>query len=167
MSRPTRNSLVALWFALAPALGFVLVVAADKADQAAANPNPKVATVPFEMLSSNHMVVNAKLNGKGPYRLVFDLGAPVTLLSNKAAEESGAVEKKAPRSFLFSMRGEGKIDTLEVGDLKAKDLTVLVFDHPVLKALAGFLGRPLDGIIGSIGTSIAPNTATDTDTAAD
>ncbi|HEY8913847.1 DNA topoisomerase IV subunit A [Lacisediminihabitans sp.] len=28
-------------------------------------------------------------------------------------------------------------------------------------------GTPLDGIIGSIGTSIAPNTATDTDTAAD
>ena len=45
-------------------------------------------TVPFELLPSNHMVLNAKINGKGPFRLVFDVGAPVTLLSNKAGEES-------------------------------------------------------------------------------
>ena len=46
------------------------------------------------------------------------------------------------------MRGEGKVETLEVGDLTAKDLPVIVLDHPALKALGGFLGRPLDGIIG-------------------
>ena len=48
----------------------------------------------------------------------------------------------------MGMRGEGKIKTLEVGELKAKDLPVIVLDHPTLKALGGFLGRPLDGIIG-------------------
>ena len=106
------------------------------------------AVVPFEMLPSNHMVVNAKLNGKGPYRLVFDLGAPITLLSNRAAEGSGAVKKNAPRSFLFAMRGEAEVGTLEVGGLKAKGLPVIVLDHPALKALGGFLGKPLDGIIG-------------------
>ena len=108
----------------------------------------KTVKVPFEMLASNHMVVRAKLNGKGPFRLVFDLGAPITLLSNKAAEESGAIEKSAPKSFLFSMRGEGKVKTLQVGDLSASDLPVIVFDHPALKALGGFFGGPLDGIIG-------------------
>ncbi len=46
------------------------------------------------------------------------------------------------------MRGEEKIKSLEVGDLKAKDLPVIVLDHPTLKALGTFLGRPLDGIIG-------------------
>ena len=70
------------------------------------------------------------------------------MLSNRAAEESGAVAKSAPRSFLMGMRGEAKIKTLEVGDLKAKDISVIVLDHPTLKALGGFLGRPLDGIIG-------------------
>src|SRR4051812_24746047 len=106
------------------------------------------AVVPFEMLPSNHMVVNARLNGKGPYRLVFDLGAPITLLSNRAAEGSGTVKKNAPRSFLFSMRGEAEVGTLEVGGLKAKELPVIVLDPPALKALGGFLGKPLDGIIG-------------------
>ena len=109
---------------------------------------PKPASVPFELVASNHMVVTAKVNGQGPYRLVFDLGAPITLLSNKAAEESGAIPKDAPKSFLMGMRGEGEIQTLEVGGLTATKLPVVVLDHPTLKALAGFLRKPLDGIIG-------------------
>ena len=105
-------------------------------------------TLPFELVASNHMVVEAKLNDKGPFRLVFDSGAPVSLLSNKAAEESGTIDKGAPKSFLMAMRGEGTIKSLEAGDLKARDISVIVLDHPTLKALGGFLGRPLDGIIG-------------------
>ena len=58
----------------------------------------EVAVVPFEMLPSNHMVVEVKLNGKGPYRFIFDLGAPITLVSNKAADASGAIAKDAPES---------------------------------------------------------------------
>jgi PDZ domain/Aspartyl protease len=108
----------------------------------------KPAVVPFEMLASNHMVVKAKINGKGPYRLIFDLGAPITLLSNKASESSGVVKKGAPRSFLFSMRGEAEVASLDVGTLTAKKLPVIVLDHPVLTALGNVLGRPLDGIIG-------------------
>lgn len=106
------------------------------------------AVVPFEMLPSNHMVVKARINGKGPYRLIFDLGAPITLLGNRAGEGSGVVKKSAPKSFLFSMRGESKVDTLEVGGLKATALPVIVLDHPALTALGTFLGGPLDGIIG-------------------
>lgn len=111
-------------------------------------PAPVKSTVPFRMLASNHMVVRARLNGKGPYRLVFDLGAPITLLSNKTAEDSGTIKANAPRSFLFGMRGEAEVTKLEVGDLTAKKVPVMVFDHPVLKALGNFLGQPLDGIIG-------------------
>lgn len=116
--------------------------------QARQEPRPVGATVPFEMLPTNHMVVQARLNGKGPYRLVFDLGAPITLLSSKAAEASGAVGKNAPRSFLFGVRGEAKVDALQVGDLKAEHVPVVVMDHPALKALGEVLKQPLDGIIG-------------------
>ncbi len=139
-------------FVLTGMLGLCLPSRADKGAPSAVvakeAKKEKPSTVPFELLASNHMVVKAKINGKGPYRLVFDVGAPITLLGNKAAEGSGVVKADAPKSFLFSMRGEGQIDDLEVGDLKTKDLPVIVLDHPVLKALAGFLGRPLDGIIG-------------------
>jgi hypothetical protein len=108
----------------------------------------KPAAVPFRMLASNHMVVEAKINGKGPFRLIFDLGSPVTLLGNRAAERSGAIPENAPRALLFGTRGEGSIKTLEMGALKAKDIPVVVMDHPVLKALGGFLGKPIDGIMG-------------------
>lgn len=109
---------------------------------------PNGGTVPFEMIASNHMVVRATINGKGPYHLIFDLGAPITLLTNKTAEAAGVVDEKTPRSFLFSMRGEASVDTLELGNLKARDLPVIVLDHPILNALSAALKRPLDGIIG-------------------
>ncbi len=35
-----------------------------------------------------------------------------------------------------------------MGELTARDVPVIVMDHPALKALAGFLGKPLDGIVG-------------------
>lgn len=152
--RRSINSLPAThrWLALAviaqAASG--LALAREMACQAAVQaPTPPVAAVvvPFEMLPSNHMVMQAKLNGKGPYRLIFDVGAPVTLLSNRAAEGSGAVDPKTPRSFLMGMRGEAELGTLEIGDVTAKKLPVVVFDHPALKALSGFF-KPIDGIIG-------------------
>jgi hypothetical protein len=109
---------------------------------------PRPAVVPFELLPSNHMVIEAKLNGEGPFRLIFDLGSPVILLSNRAADKSGAIGKDVPKSFLFGARGEGELALLEVGDLKARDLPVVVMDHPAVKALGEALGKPLDGIVG-------------------
>ena len=100
------------------------------------------------MLPSNHMLVRAMINGKGPYRLIFDLGVPITLLSNQAGEASGVVKADAPKSFLFSMRGEAEIAKLQVGDLTTTKLPVIVFDHPALKILGNVLGAPIDGIIG-------------------
>jgi hypothetical protein len=105
-------------------------------------------TVPFQMLPSNHMVVEAKVNGKGPYRFIFDLGAPVTLLTNKVAEEAGAIPKGAPRSPFMGTRGPGEVKSLAFGDLVAEDVPVIIMDHPVLGALGGLFQRPLSGIIG-------------------
>jgi hypothetical protein len=94
------------------------------------------------------MLVRAMINGKGPYRLIFDLGAPITLLSNQASEDSGVVKAEGHRSFLFSMRGEAEIAKLQVGSLTVAKLPVIVFDHPALKLLGQAFGQPVDGIIG-------------------
>jgi membrane-associated protease RseP (regulator of RpoE activity) len=61
---------------------------------------------------------------------------------------SGAIDKKAPKSFLMGTRGEAKVKKIEMGDLVADDLPVIVMDHPAIKALSGILSKPLDGIIG-------------------
>jgi hypothetical protein len=94
------------------------------------------------------MLVRARINDKGPYLLVFDLGAPITLLGNSVSEASGVVKASTPRSFLFGMRGEATVDKLQIGNLTATRLPVIVFDHPVLKALGRMTGRSIDGIMG-------------------
>jgi hypothetical protein len=109
---------------------------------------PSKAVVPFEMLPTNHMLVRARINGKGPYLLVFDLGAPITLLGNTASEAAGVVKADTPRSFLMGMRGEATVDKLQVGNLTVGKLPVIVFDHPVLGALGRMTGRSIDGIMG-------------------
>jgi hypothetical protein len=104
--------------------------------------------VKFEMLPSNHMLVDAMINDKGPYHLIFDLGAPITLLGNRVSEAAGVVKPDAPRSFLFGMRGEAEVSRLKVGELTTEKMPVIVLDHPVLSALEGATGRRIDGIMG-------------------
>ena len=94
------------------------------------------------------MLVEARINDKGPFRLIFDLGAPITLLNNRASEAAGVVKPDAPRSFLFGMRGEAVVDRLKVGELTARKLPVIILDHPVLSALEDATGRQIDGIMG-------------------
>jgi len=104
-------------------------------------------TVPFELLKSKHIAVQVKINGKGPYRVIFDTGAPTILVSNKLADEAKLVDKNAPQPFLFGSRGEVKIKTLELGDAKAEKLSAVVMDHPYLLAMSKVFG-PVEGIVG-------------------
>jgi hypothetical protein len=117
-------------------------------DQVETKAKGKKAVVPFVMLPTNHMLVEARINGKGPYHLIFDLGAPITLLSNQVSEDSGVVKDDAPRAFLFGMRGEAEVEKLQAGELTATKLPVIVFDHPVVNVLAKNVGRRIDGIMG-------------------
>src|SRR5262249_30828663 len=61
----------------------------------------------FELLKSGHMAVQVKINGKGPFRLVFDTGAPMMLVTTRLAKEAGLVKKdaKAPGIGLFNFMG--------------------------------------------------------------
>lgn len=108
----------------------------------------KSISVPFELLDSNHILVKAKVNGKGPYNMIFDVGAPICLLSSKAGEESGAVKPGAAASFIFNMKGEAEIAHLSVGGVEAENVPAVVLDHPLLKALSQIIGKRLDGIVG-------------------
>lgn len=112
-------------------------------------PAPKPLVVPFELLPSRHVAVQVMVNGKGPYRLVFDTGAPINLLATKAAKEAGVLgTKPGPGAFpLFGMMGGQTIKTLQLGDAKVENISAIVMDHPTVAALAEAFG-PLDGIVG-------------------
>src|SRR5205814_1211873 len=106
-------------------------------------------TVPFELLKSRHMVVSVLLNGKGPYRLIFDTGAPVMLINNRIAKDSGTIDDKTkkPPFSMFGAMGQFTIDSLEIGKLKAAGVSTMVMDHPTVDAISKVFG-PIDGIVG-------------------
>ena len=109
----------------------------------------KHVTVPFELLRSGHMAVHVKVNGKGPYRLIFDTGAPMNLINNRIAKDSGVVgaKTKRPGIGIFGMMGQQEIKVLEVGPARMEKASVVVMDHPTVSLISEALG-PIDGIIG-------------------
>ena len=131
-------------FSVVVALSAVLPLHADGLEARA-----KPAEVSFEMLKTQHMAVQVKINGKGPYRLIFDTGAPVTLISNKVAKEAGVFPEKfktSPFAF-FGSQGQFKIKHLEMGDLAVDNVDTMVMDHPTVGIIAKALG-PIEGIVG-------------------
>jgi hypothetical protein len=123
--------------------------------QAEPESKPKVTsetspvTVPFEVLKSQHIAVQIKVNGKGPYWVIFDTGAPATLLSTKVGKETGLL-KNAPTPLFspFGATAQVKLKSLMVGDVKAENVPALVMDHPTVQKLGEALGKPIEGIVG-------------------
>jgi membrane-associated protease RseP (regulator of RpoE activity) len=112
----------------------------------------KPVTVPFQTLPSGHITVMVKVNGKGPYKLIFDTGAPMTLLNNKIAKEADLL-KDSPRPLfsLFGSNGEVKVKEMTVGEQAVNDLTAIVMDHPTVQAISEAFKKDageIDGIVG-------------------
>src|SRR4030088_443540 len=125
-----------------PTRAFSLAIILLAAASARAGEQPKAFSVPFDTIKTQHMVVDVKINGNGPYRLIFDTGAPDSLVNNKLAKDAGLFPKdfKKPAFALFGAVGKFKIKTLEAGDLKAENLSVMVVDHPTVAAISDVVG---------------------------
>lgn len=138
---------------LAPALIFVCLTAPAFAEAPKTPATPKPVVVPFDLLPSGHMTVMVKVNGEGPYRLILDTGAPITLVDNKVAEAAGLLKDvPEPLFSIFGSRGEVKVKDLQVGDQAVQNVTAIVMDHPTVQAISRAfekkLGGPIDGIVG-------------------
>jgi hypothetical protein len=78
-------------------LAVLIALAAGTATACAEPTPPKPAVsgqgrtyrVPYRLLETKHVLVRVKVNGKGPFNLILDTGAPATFLSAKAAEKAG------------------------------------------------------------------------------
>lgn len=133
---------IALVFPLSP------VLAEEPSVKPVTKPAAKAIVVPFETLKSGHMAVKIKVNGKGPYRVIFDTGAPINLFNNKLAKEADLL-KNSPKSVLpfVGTIAEVKVKELQVGGAKASDQQAIVMDHPLVELMSTKLG-PLYGIVG-------------------
>ncbi len=107
-------------------------------------------SAPMEVLSTGHIAVQVRVNGKGPFRLILDTGSPLTFISTGTARELGLLPpqqgKPAPIGGL-ALGGQVVLKSLAVGDTEIHDLNALILDHPIVQALGGVEGR-LDGIVG-------------------
>jgi hypothetical protein len=109
-------------------------------------------TVPMTRLPSGHFLVKVKLNGTGPYNLVFDTGAPMMLLNTRIAKAGNVSKKGGGFSFsLFSGVNPETIKALEVGSVKTSNVPAMVMDHPTVAAISNAFESDhgkIDGIVG-------------------
>ena len=132
-------------------LALALASSAFAADREKPAAEDKTAiVVPFELLSSRHIAVQVKINGKGPYRLVFDTGAPMNLINNKIARGFGRARSQGQAAELRPLRRNGRPRRprrCKSATPNCKNVPTMVMDHPTVMAISAALG-PIDGIIG-------------------
>jgi membrane-associated protease RseP (regulator of RpoE activity) len=109
-------------------------LADDKKDQ-------KAVPIPYRLTDTKHVMVRVKMNGKGPYNLILDTGAPAMFITTKVAKEVGVANKKGWANF----------DKLVLeGGLKVDDARCRVEDLFQLEGMnsLGMAGVELHGVIG-------------------
>ncbi len=104
-------------------------------------------TVPFELIN-NHIYLDVRLNGKGPFRMLCDTGgsnvvtpelsAALGLKAEGAVEGTGVGEKSEDV-------GLTKVSSLQVGDANLADQVFAVFN---LSAMKDVEDVPFQGLIG-------------------
>lgn len=129
-------------------IGFNAYCADDKPTK-----KPQTQTVKFELVPSGHFIVPVKLNGHGPYNLIFDTGAPSTLITPKVAKEAELLDKAKDKPLipLFGMMGQVKIKEFTVGDVTAKDVGAMILDHPTVKVFSKEYEKKYGSIEGIVG----------------
>jgi hypothetical protein len=104
--------------------------------------------VPIELID-NHVYLSVMLNGKGPYRFIFDTGGE-NLIDPAVAKEIGAVGQGEAQGAgagadtqAFSV---AKVGTLGIGEAVVKDQVFAI--APVRQGFGVAAGEQVDGLIG-------------------
>lgn len=98
--------------------------------------------VPYRLADTKHLLLRAKLNGKGPYNFIMDTGAPALFVSTEVANKIG-VKANAD--------GWGVFDRLEVeGGATLKKVPGRIESPMQLQGMnaMGLAGVRLDGVLG-------------------
>lgn len=105
--------------------------------------------VPFTKLPSGHFLVKVKVNGEGPYQLIFDTGAPISIITNRVAKQTQL------GGILSTIMSGGipveNIRKFEVGSAVAGNCTAVVLNHPTVTAISSAFEKDygkIDGIVG-------------------
>src|SRR5262245_8239422 len=102
----------------------------------------KTYNVPYKMTKPQHIMVRAKINGKGPYNFIVDTGAPALFVSTAVCDKLGIKPDK---------KGYGTFDRFEIeGGVVLEKIQGRVEDPFQLKGMnaMNLAGAELHGMIG-------------------
>src|SRR5579872_7301515 len=121
-------------------LGVTAVCGADDAPKKK-DEDGKTYQVPYRLTVPKHIMIRAKLNGKGPFNFILDTGAPAMFITAALAEKCGVKPDKNHWGMLDTLVIEGGVP---VGKTKVR-----VEDIFQLKGMngLGLAGAELHGII--------------------
>jgi hypothetical protein len=107
--------------------------------------------IKFDILDSGHMSVPVNINGKGPFKVGFDTGSPITFISTKLGKELGLMQEGGGQNPMMGAMGMNfggqSRATLGIGAAAAKNVPMMVLDHPTVLTLNNLLGG-FEGLIG-------------------
>lgn len=103
---------------------------------------PAKFEIPYRLTDSNHILVRAKINGKGPFNLILDTGAPAVFITKPVAKKAELELGDKEVATFKSLELEGG---LKVADVKAVVQDLVQIDG--MNGL-GLAGVELHGVIG-------------------
>jgi len=111
---------------------------------------PKGAVeVPFEFLH-NQIIVQVKLNGKGPFNVIVDTDTDPSAIDTSTAKELGL--QVGPKGGPAAGGGSDanavyptRLASVEVGEVSARDIVAATID---LTKVSNRIGKPIQGVLG-------------------
>ena len=105
--------------------------------------------IPIEIIKSGHIAIHAMINGRGPYRFIFDTGAPTLLISERVGKEAHILPLDFKRPFFSPLGnlGEFSVKSILLGRAGQKSLSADIWNHPTVEELGKMFGR-FEGLIG-------------------
>src|SRR5436305_2886052 len=77
------------------------------ASPGAATSPAKTYRIPYKLADTQHILVRAKLNGKGPYTFIMDTGTPELFVAKDTAQKLGIVSDKNSEATIDKLEIEG------------------------------------------------------------
>jgi hypothetical protein len=105
--------------------------------------------IPIEVVHSGHIAIRAKINGHGPYRFIFDTGAPSLIISEQVARDARILPRDFEKPFFTPLGNLGNYDVKSValGRSSQPHLLADIWNHPTVEILSRAFGR-FEGLIG-------------------
>jgi hypothetical protein len=105
--------------------------------------------VPIEVVRSGHIAIRAKINGHGPYRFIFDTGAPSLVISEQVARDARILPADFQRPFFTPLGNLGNFDvrSISLGAATQQHLMSDIWNHPTVELLSRAYGR-FEGLVG-------------------